>query len=231
VLRDVTRRAGAPSAAPGIGRGSWHSSSPLKKAAGKGMVVENPMAQQLESDLRTSPGARFSLRDFTGEGRDRGVPFLVFVLWLLVSRCLTMHWWCPNQLRVLVLRGFGARIGTGVLIRHDVKIDWPWKLEIGNDTWIGESTWIINAEPVVIGSNTCISQGVLLCSGSHDRFSPTLEFDNAPIVIGDSVWICTRATILRGVRVGDGVTIGATALVTGDVPEAATVLAPRGTRR
>jgi putative colanic acid biosynthesis acetyltransferase WcaF len=195
------------------------------------MVVENPMAQQLESDLRTSPGARFSLRDFTGEGRDRGVPFLVFVLWLLVSRCLTMHWWCPNQLRVLVLRGFGARIGTGVLIRHDVKIDWPWKLEIGNDTWIGESTWIINAEPVVIGSNTCISQGVLLCSGSHDRFSPTLEFDNAPIVIGDSVWICTRATILRGVRVGDGVTIGATALVTGDVPEAATVLAPRGTRR
>jgi putative colanic acid biosynthesis acetyltransferase WcaF len=231
VLRDVTRRAGAPSAAPGIGRGSWHSSSPLKKAAGKGMVVENPMAQQLESDLRTSPGARFSLRDFTGEGRDRGVPFLVFVLWLLVSRCLTMHWWCPNQLRVLVLRGFGARIGTGTLIRHSVKIDWPWKLEIGNDTWIGESTWIINAEPVVIGSNTCISQGVLLCSGSHDRFSPTLEFDNAPIVIGDSVWICTRATILRGVRVGDGVTIGATALVTGDVPEAATVLAPRGTRR
>jgi putative colanic acid biosynthesis acetyltransferase WcaF len=231
VLRDVTRRAGAPSAAPGIGRGSWHSSSPLKKAAGKGMVVENPMAQQLESDLRTSPGARFSLRDFTGEGRDRGVPFLVFLLWLLVSRCLTMHWWCPNRLRVLVLRGFGARIGTGTLIRHDVKIDWPWKLEIGNDTWIGESTWIINAEPVVIGSNTCISQGVLLCSGSHDRFSPTLEFDNAPIVIGDSVWICTRATILRGVRVGDGVTIGATALVTGDVPEAATVLAPRGTRR
>jgi putative colanic acid biosynthesis acetyltransferase WcaF len=229
VLRDVTRRAGAPSAAaPG---GSWHSGSPLKKAAGKGMVVENPMAQQLESDLRTSPGARFSLRDFTGEGRDRGVPFLVFLLWLLVSRCLTMHWWCPNRLRVLVLRGFGARIGTGTLIRHDVKIDWPWKLEIGNDTWIGESTWIINAEPVVIGSNTCISQGVLLCSGGHDRFSPTLEFDNAPIVIGDSVWICTRATILRGVRVGDGVTIGATALVTSDVPEAATVLAPRGTRR
>jgi putative colanic acid biosynthesis acetyltransferase WcaF len=205
------------------------SGSPLKKAAGKGMVVENPI--QLESDLRTPPGARFSLRDFTGEGLDRGVPFRVFLLWLLVSRCLTMHWWCPNQLRVRVLRGFGARIGTGVLIHHDAKIDWPWKLEIGNDTWIGESTWIINAEPVVIGSNTCISQGVVLCSGGHDRFSPTLEFDNAPIVIGDSVWICTRATVLRGVRVGDGVTIGATALVTSDVPEAATVLAPRAIRR
>jgi acetyltransferase-like isoleucine patch superfamily enzyme len=80
---------------------------------------------------------------------------------------------------VLVLRWFGAQIGTGTLIKHDVKIDWPWKLEIGNDTWIGESVWIINAEPVVIGSNTCISQAVVLCSGSHDIFSPTFEFDNA----------------------------------------------------
>jgi len=202
------------------------SGSPLKKAGGKGMVVENPMTQQRESDLRPSPGARFSLRDFTGEGRPVGVPWLVRLLWMLVSP-LTMQWWCPNQLRVLVLRGFGARIGTGTLIKHDVKIDWPWKLEIGNDTWIGESTWIINAEPVIIGSNTCISQAALLCSGGHDRFSPTFEFDNAPIVIGDSVWIATRATILRGVRIGDGATVGATALVTRDVPEAATILAPR----
>lgn len=185
------------------------------------------MTQQGESDLRPSPGARFSLRDFTGEGRPKGRPWLVILLWMVVSRCLTMRWWCPNQLRVLVLRGFGARIGTGVLIRHDVKIHWPWKLEIGNYTWIGESTWILNAEPVVIGSNTCISQAVVLCSGGHDRFSPTFEYDNAPIVIGDSVWIATRATILRGVRVADGATVGATALVTRDVPEAATILAPR----
>ena len=128
---------------------------------------------------------------------------------------------------MLVLRWFCAQIGTGTLTKHDVKIDWPWKLEIGNDTWIGESVWIINAEPVVIGSNTCISQAVVLCSGSHDIFSPTFEFDNAPIVIGDSVWIATRATILRGVRVADGATVGATAMVTRDVPEAATILAPR----
>jgi putative colanic acid biosynthesis acetyltransferase WcaF len=202
------------------------SGSSLKKAAGKGMVVENAMAQQRESDLRPSPGARFSLRDFTGEGRPVGVPWPVRLLWMLVSP-LIMGSWCPNRLRVLVLRGFGARIGTGTRIKHDARIDWPWKLEIGNDTWIGECTWIINAEPVVIGSNTCISQGVLLCSGSHDTSSPTFEFDNAPIVIGDSVWIAARATVLRGVRVGDGATVGATALVTRDVPEAATILAPR----
>lgn len=79
---------------------------------------------------------------------------------------------------------------------------------------------------MTIGSNTCVSQGVLLCTGSHDRFSPTFEFDNGPIVIGDSVWIAARATILRGVRVADGATVGATALVSRDVVEGATIRAP-----
>jgi putative colanic acid biosynthesis acetyltransferase WcaF len=174
-----------------------------------------------------SPGARFSLRDFTGQNYSKGRPWPVQVLWMVVSRCVTMRWWCPNRLRLLILRSFGARIGTGTLIRHDVKIHWPWKLEIGHHTWIGESTWILNLEPVVIGSNTCVSQDVLLCTGSHDRFSPTFEFDNAPIVIGDSVWIATRATILRGVHIADGATVGATAVVTGDVREEATILPPR----
>ena len=174
-----------------------------------------------------SPAARFSLRDFTGQNYSKGRPWLVQLLWMVVSRSVTMQWWCPNRLRLLILRSFGARIGTGTLIRHDVKIHWPWKLEIGCDTWIGESTWILNLEPVVIGSNTCVSQDVLLCTGSHDRFSPTFEFDNAPIVIGDSVWIATRATILRGVHIADGATVGATALVTGDVAEQVTILPSR----
>jgi putative colanic acid biosynthesis acetyltransferase WcaF len=197
------------------------------KAAGDDTVARDQVAQRLGSDPSLSAGARFSLRDFTGQNYSKGRPWPVQVLWMVVSRCVTMRWWCPNRLRVFILRSFGARIGTGTLIRHDVKIHWPWKLEIGHQTWIGESTWILNLEPVVIGSNTCISQDVLLCTGSHDRFSPTFEFDNAPIVIGDSVWIATRATILRGVHIADGATVGATAVVTGDIAEQVTILPPR----
>lgn len=197
----------------------------MKKAAGEGMVATEQVTRLSERSRR--PGVRFSLRDFTGENYSRGRPFPVQVLWMLVSRCVTMRWWCPNRLRVFILRGFGARIGAGTLIRHDVRIHWPWKLTVGRDTWIGESAWILNLEPVTIGSNTCISQGVLLCTGSHDRFSPTFEFDNAPIFVGDSVWIAARATILRGVRIADGATVGATGLVAQDVADGATVLPPR----
>jgi putative colanic acid biosynthesis acetyltransferase WcaF len=187
--------------------------------------------QRLGPDRSKSPGARFSLGGFTGANYSKGRGFPVQVLWMMVSRGITMRWWCPKRLRVFLLRLFGARIGRGTLIRHDVKIHWPWKLEIGCDSWIGESVWILNLEPVVIGSNTCISQDVFLCTGSHDRFSPTFEFDNGPITVGDSVWIAARATILRGVHIADGATVGATALVTCDVPQGATILSPRSVQK
>jgi putative colanic acid biosynthesis acetyltransferase WcaF len=172
------------------------------------------------------PGDRFSLREFTGAGYDTCRPRIVLLLWIMASHWLTMHWWCPNRLRVRVLRAFGAKIGDGVSIPYNVKIHWPWKLQIGDHSWLGEESWILNLEPVTIGANTCISQQAFLCTGSHDRHSRTFEFDNAPITVGDSVWVATRATVLRGVNVGDGATIGAGALVVKDVPVGATVLAP-----
>jgi putative colanic acid biosynthesis acetyltransferase WcaF len=142
---------------------------------------------------------------------------------------MLFRWWFPNRLRIAALRAFGAKIGQGALIRHDVKIHWPWKLTVGDNAWIGESVWILNLEHVEIGDDSCVSQAVLLCTGSHDRFSPTFEFDNAPITIGNRVWIAARAVVLRGVRVGDGATVGANTVVSRDVPPAKLLLpAPPG---
>ena len=168
-----------------------------------------------------------SLSGFTGAGYDKGRPPSTQVLWLLVSGLVVRRWWCPGSIRVAILRAFGAEIGRGVLIRHGVKIHWPWKLRVGDHSWIGEETWILNLEPVTIGADVCISQGVLLCTGSHDRHSPTFEFDNAPITVGDGAWVAARATVLRGVTIGAEAVVGATALVTRDVPERGISLAPR----
>ncbi|ROS22980.1 DapH/DapD/GlmU-related protein [Cellulomonas sp. PhB150] len=175
--------------------------------------------------------ARRRLAGFTGAGYSKGRPAAVQAAWLLVSGILVTRWWCPGSLRVAVLRAFGATIGTGTSIRHNVRIHWPWKLTVGNDTWIGDGAWLLNLEPITIGSDVCISQGVLLCTGSHDRRSPTFEFDNAPITVGDGAWIAARATVLRGVRVGADAVVGATALVTRDVPAGAVVLAPAAVER
>lgn len=174
-----------------------------------------------------SVGRQRSLAGFTGRGYDKGRPVAVQAAWMAVSGLVVSRWWCPNRVRVAVLRRFGAQIGPGVLIRHRVRIHWPWKLTVGADTWIGEGVWILNLEPVTIGADVCISQEVLLCTGSHDFRSPTFEFDNAPIVIGDRAWVAARATVLRGVHVGDDAVVGAAALITCDVQAGAKMLAPK----
>jgi putative colanic acid biosynthesis acetyltransferase WcaF len=174
----------------------------------------------------TAPHRR-SLAGFTGAGYDKGRNVVVQISWYVAAGVLVTHWWCPVSVRVAVLRLFGAQIGPGTLIRHRVRIHWPWKLTIGTNCWVGEGTWILNLEPVTIGDNVCLSQDVLLCTGSHDRRSPTFEFDNAPIHVGDGAWVAARATVLRGVKIGADAVVGAAALVTTDVASGALVAAPR----
>ncbi|WP_336645736.1 putative colanic acid biosynthesis acetyltransferase [Microbacterium sp. USHLN186] len=167
------------------------------------------------------------LSGFTGAGYDKGRGRAWQAAWQLVSSVLVMPWYVPVRVRIAVLRAFGATIGRGVNLRSGVRVHWPWKLTIGDASWIGERVWILNLEPVDIGHDVCISQDVLLCTGSHDRHSPTFEFDNAPIRVGNGAWVAARATILRGVTIGANALVGATALVTRDVHEGETVLAPR----
>lgn len=172
-------------------------------------------------------GTRRRLGDFTGAGYDKGRGVLWQTAWQLASAVLVRPWFVPVGLRVAVLRGFGAKIGVGVNLRSGVRVHWPWKLEIGDNSWIGERVWMLNLEPIRIGSDVCVSQAVFLCTGSHDHRSPSFEFDNAPIRVEDGAWIAARATVLRGVTVGADAVVGATALVTKDVASGAFVLAPR----
>jgi len=92
-------------------------------------------------------------------------------------------------------------------------------------------SYLLNLEPIEIGQDVCISQQTFLCTGSHDASDVAFEYDNAPIRVEDGAWVAARATILRGVTVGRDAIVGATALVTQDVPPGATVLAPRAVRK
>src|SRR6478609_8769107 len=163
------------------------------------------------------------LRDFTGAGYDKGRPLLHQVAWFVTQNLVFAKWWFPARFRPGLLRLFGAQIGSGVLMRHHVRVHWPWKLAIGDDTWIGEDAWILNLEPVSIGNNVCVSQGAFLCTGSHQRHSPTFEFDNAPINLQDGSWVAAKAVVLRGVTVHTGAVVGAGAVVSSNVPAESTV--------
>ena len=165
------------------------------------------------------------LGSFTTDGYDKGRPRVVQALWFAVQNLVFGAWWCPGRLRVALLRAFGASVGTGVVIRHRVRVLWPWKLTVGDNTWIGEDAWLLNLEPITLGASVCLSQGAFLCTGSHDRHSPRFAYDNGPIVVEDRAWVAARAMVLRGVTVGAGAVVGAGALVLGDVPPAMLVSA------
>ncbi|MFJ4647258.1 putative colanic acid biosynthesis acetyltransferase [Streptomyces bobili] len=158
-----------------------------------------------------------SLRGFTGTGYDKGRSLPVQAAWYAVLHLLFATWWFPARWRPALLRAFGARIGQRVLIRRGVRIHWPWKLDIGDDVWIGEDAWILNLEPVTIGHDCCVSQGALLCTGSHRRRSATFEFDNGPIRLEAGSWVAARAVVLRGVTVSVGAVVGAGAVAHRDL--------------
>jgi putative colanic acid biosynthesis acetyltransferase WcaF len=182
------------------------------------------------SETADSPRRTRSLAAFTGAGYDRGRPVTHQVTWYVMQNLVFCKWWFPARWRPAVLRAFGAQIGPGVFVRSRVRVHWPWKLTVGRDCWIGEGAWLLNLEPIVLGDDVCLSQEALLCTGSHDRNSPSFEFDNAPITIEDRGWVAARAIVLRGVRVGRDGVVAAGVTAYRDVPDGA-VLTASGLRR
>ena len=113
----------------------------------------------------------------------------------------------------------GAAVGKNVIIRNNVKIHFPWNLEIGDDCWIGEEVWFINHEKVKVGSNVCISQRSIICSGGHDYRSASLEYAHNPILIKDGAWVCLDAKILPGVTIGECSVVSAGEIVRKHIPD------------
>ena len=67
-----------------------------------------------------------------------------------------------------MLRLFGAKIGKNVIIRSSVNITFPWKVTIGDYSWIGDNAELYSLGEIEIGSNVVISQKSYLCAASHD---------------------------------------------------------------
>lgn len=153
------------------------------------------------------------------KGLDRGRRLPVEIAWQLV-KCLffltPLPW--PSRLRTFLLRGFGAKIGKGVVIKPRVNIHLPWKLTVGDHAWLGEEAMILNFEPVVIGSHACLSQRAFLCTGNHDYRDTCFGYRNAPITIGAGAWVGAQSFVCPGTTVGLDTVVTAGSVVTRSLP-------------
>lgn len=153
------------------------------------------------------------LKDFSNPEFKRGRPWFVEGIWIVLQALFVSSWIPGSFHRNWLLRLFGAQIGKGICIKPGLKVKFPWRLEIGDYTWIGEDVWIDNLAFVRIGSNCCVSQGVYLCTGSHDWSKETFDLITNPITLDDGVWVSAKAVIGPGVSLEEGsiLTLGSVA--------------------
>lgn len=146
---------------------------------------------------------------------------MLFVLYKVTAQ------WLPISQRSSLakkMRGFfgkriAAKFGTDVNIERNAVFT-P-ELEIGNNSGVGIDCEVYG--PVTIGDNVMMGPEVVIYTSGHkhDRIDiPMMEqgsSETQPVTIGNDVWIGRRAIIMPGVTIGDGVIIGAGAVVTKNI--------------
>lgn len=161
------------------------------------------------------------LGSFRNPEYNPGRGFVMRTIWFYVSLVFFESGWFPFvSFKGQLLRMFGAEIGTGVVIKPQVRIKYPWRLHIGDHAWIGQGVWIDNLADVRIGSHACISQGVYFCTGSHDYSKTSFDLITKEIVVDDGAWVGSQVVLLQGVCIGANALVASGSVVTKDVAPA-----------
>jgi len=166
----------------------------------------------------TDESAYVDLGSFSNPDYDPGRGKLVRAIWYVVSLLVFESGWIPSSsIKAWLLRCFGSRVGTGVIIKPHVRIKYPWRLTIGDHCWIGQEAWLDNIEDIRIGSHVCVSQRAYLCTGNHDHRRKTFDLTAKPIAIHDGAWVGAGALLIAGIEVYANAVVAGGSVVTKDV--------------
>ncbi|EDM26048.1 transferase hexapeptide repeat [Lentisphaera araneosa HTCC2155] len=132
--------------------------------------------------------------------------------------------WLPSsKLRIITCRIFGSKIQSDSHIYSGVEVRSHRNLQIGSLSVIGERSHLDARRKLIIGDNVNISSEVMIWTLHHDKNCPNFSAVGNSVIIDDFAWICSRAIILPGVKIGKGAIVAAGAVVTKDVPNYAVV--------
>lgn len=122
---------------------------------------------------------------------------------------------------VLVMRN-GARLA----VKSNFKIFSGAKIFINQNATLVLGSGYINSHfslhcfsRIEIGEDVAIADNVTIRDSDNHIVTSRPDYEiTKPVFIGNRVWIGMNATILKGVRIGDGAIVAAGAVVTRDVP-------------
>lgn len=134
---------------------------------------------------------------------------------LLVLSLIT---WIPfHTIRNICFRASGIKIGRGSTIHTGAHFFEPKNITIGEGTIVGSRAFLDGRAKLVIGSHTDIASEVMIYNSEHDIHSDDMHAIEAPVHIGDYVFIGPRVTVMPGVSIGDGAVVAGGAVVTKNV--------------
>ena len=143
---------------------------------------------------------------------------LARVLWQIVYLLLyrgsprPFHGW-----RSALLRLFGAKVGLDCHFYPSGKVWAPWNLVCEDRCTLADGAEIYNPSLIYLESHCVISQEAFVCGATHDYNDPEFPMISYPMRLGAYSWICARASVAPGVKVGVGAVLGLGSVATRDL--------------
>lgn len=130
----------------------------------------------------------------------------------------------PSQMdeRNRLLKDMFADIGKDCYIEPPLRSSWACsKVHFGDYVYANFNLTLVDDIDIYVGNNVMFGPNVIIATAGHPILPELREIGyqfNAPVHIGNNVWIGGGAIILPGVTIGDNSVIGAGAVVTKDIP-------------
>lgn len=135
-----------------------------------------------------------------------------------LAQLLPFYWMRRAYFRIM-----GFKLERGASIAMGFGFYRSGQIHIGENSVVNRNCLFDNRDRIIIGKNVSIARDVKIFTAGHDPASPFFEMTAAPVVIGDHVVIFSGATLMPGVRIGEGAVIYGGAVVTKNVQPLAMV--------
>ena len=117
-----------------------------------------------------------------------------------------------------------VRLGKNLLLYPDITFETQGDgtIEIGDNVVISRGVHVVAFSSIIIGADCMIGEYASIRDANHCRVANQSLRDSphqsSAIRIGANSWIGRGVSVLSGAQIGDGVTVGANAVVTRNLP-------------
>lgn len=125
-----------------------------------------------------------------------------------------------NFLRLAIFYLAGVKYGKGLILKRNIRLDFPWRLKIGDNCYISEGVYLdCRGGSIDIGDTCDISLESIIFTLTHDIESLNFSPKKGNVVINARCWICARSIVLPGTEVGRGCVLAANSVFSGQSEE------------